>query len=62
MPLGKNKKMIQVAVNIIYYKKLQYLKDKFKRSTDSDLVRYLLEKYIDDFERINGVIQIDSKT
>lgn len=58
MALGKNKKMIQTAINLNYYIKFKYLQKIAKREKESDFARYIIERYIDDYERQHGEIYI----
>lgn len=58
MALSKYKKMIQTAININYYQKFKILQEIQKREKESDLARYIIEKYIDDYEKKNGELTI----
>lgn len=52
------KKALQYSLDFEYYSKFLILKRKLKRNTESELSRYIIEKFIDDYETENGEIEV----
>ena len=53
----QHKTALQCAIEKEYYDKFQILKTRLKRKSDSDLARYIIENFIDEYEEKNGVIK-----
>lgn len=57
MPTNKNK--MQYLLDDTYYQKFNSLSKKLKRKSSSDITKYIVEKFIDDYEEIHGEIKIE---
>lgn len=57
MPTNKNK--MQYLLDDTYYQKFNSLSKKLKRKSASDMTKYIVEKFIDDYEEIHGEIKIE---
>lgn len=57
MPTNKNK--MQYLLDDTYYQKFNNLSKKLKRKSASDMTKYIVEKFIDDYEEIHGEIKIE---
>lgn len=56
--MGTKKKIIQAILENEYALKFQYLTQRDKRSA-SNLASMMIEKYIDDYEKVHGEIKVD---
>lgn len=56
--MGTNKPRVQTILENDYYKKFSYLCKRDKR-TESNFASMIIEKYIDEYEKIHGEIKID---
>lgn len=54
----KKQRMIFI-MNEEYLKKFEILKTKLKRKSNSDMIMYLIEDYIDRYEKENGNLEGD---
>lgn len=59
MPTNKNK--MQYLLDDTYYKKFNYISQKLKRKSASDMTKYIVEKFIDNYEEIHGEIKIEEE-
>ena len=57
MPTNKNP--IQYILDDDYFRKFLEIQKKTKRRSSSNLSRYIVEKYIDEYENKHGEIEID---
>ena len=57
MPTNKNKMKYLLDDN--YYKKFRELSKRMKRKSASDMTKYIVEKFIDDYEEIHGPIKVE---
>ena len=57
MPTNKNK--MQYLLDDTYYLKFNALCKKLKRKSASDMTKYIVEKFIDDYEEIHGEIKVE---
>lgn len=55
--MGTKKKIIQAILENEYALKFQYLTQRDKRSA-SNLASMMIEKYIDDYEKVHGEIKV----
>ena len=56
--MGTNKPRIQAIVEQEYYEKFSYLCKRDKRS-ESNFASMIIEKYIDEYEKIHGEIKVE---
>ncbi len=56
MPTDKPR--VQMILEKEYYKKYKYLCERDKRS-ESNLGKMIIEKYIDEYEKVHGPIKLD---
>lgn len=56
--MPSNKRKIQYLLNDEYYEKFKIIMEKEKRKSESNLSQYIVEKYIDEYEKANGNISI----
>lgn len=59
MPTNKNK--MQYLLDDTYYQKFNALCKKLKRKSASDMTKYIVEKFIDDYEEIHGEIKVEEQ-
>lgn len=59
MPTNKNK--MQYLLDDNYYKKFNILSKKLKRKSASDMTKYIVEKFIDNYEEIHGNIKVEEE-
>lgn len=57
MPTNKNS--MQYILDDEYFQKFKVIQGRMKRKSSSDLSRYIVEKFIEDYEEIHGEIKID---
>lgn len=57
MPTNKNS--MQYILDDEYFQKFKVIQVKMKRKSSSDLSRYIVEKFIEDYEEIHGEIKIN---
>lgn len=57
--MPSNKRKIQYLLNDEYYEKFKIIMEKEKRKSESNLSQYIVEKYIDEYEKANGGIAIN---
>lgn len=57
MPTNKNS--MQYILDDEYFQKFKVIQGKMKRKSSSDLSRYIVEKFIEDYEEIHGEIKSD---
>ena len=57
MPTNKNS--MQCILDDEYFQKFKVIQGKMKRKSSSDLSRYIVEKFIEDYEEIHGEIKSD---
>ena len=57
MPTNKNS--MQYILDDEYFQKFKVIQTKMKRRSSSDLSRYIVEKFIEDYEEIHGEIKTD---
>ena len=55
MPTNKNS--MQYILDDEYFQKFKVIQGKMKRKSSSDLSRYIVEKFIEDYEEIHGEIK-----
>lgn len=58
MPTNKNK--MQYLLDDTYYTKFNIISKKLKRKSASDMTKYIVERFIDDYEELHGEIKIDT--
>lgn len=58
--MGTKKEIIQAILEDDYFKKFMYLCNRDKRSK-SNLGKVIIEKYIDEYEKIHGEIDVSNK-
>ena len=50
---------MQYLLDDNYYKKFRELSKRMKRKSASDMTKYIVEKFIDDYEEIHGPIKVE---
>ena len=50
---------MQYLLDDTYYQKFNALCKKLKRKSASDMTKYIVEKFIDDYEEIHGEIKVE---
>lgn len=54
--MPSNKRKMQYLIEDEYYKKFKIIMKKEKRKSEGALSQYIVEKYIDEYEKTNGNI------
>lgn len=54
--MPSNKRKVQFLLDDEYYEKFRFIMKKEKRKSESNLAQYIVEKYIDNYEKNNGNI------
>ena len=57
MPTNKNK--MQYLLDNTYYQKFNNISKELKRKSASDMTKYIVEKFIDEYEEKNGEIKTE---
>lgn len=55
--MGTNKPVVQCVLDEDYFKKLKYLCEKNERS-QSKMTQMIIKNYIDQYEKLNGPIEV----